>query len=1138
MGKTIKLFGFASAVSQEEVIEFLEEYTGKGTIEAVEVGQSKREGSRAHAKVQFKTEEDAKRILSWTADQALWHKSSYLKAWTLNHDIIPQPKSQSFNLQSIDNLMLHIGCQVSREKFYVLWKHGDVSMKFGLKLDRLYFFLTYNSVDYKLELFDDNVWQIMLHYPLDQTKKFLIIQLLGAPRIYEKDVSIPISSKEVPDDDQWIREVDFTPGNCIGQSFGLCLELPRGVKLPKFDQNFYYKKVEDKFSLEKGSIFSSNPVLVPIIVPPQGFDLPYSILFKVNSLVQHGCLPVPTLDANFFKLIDPSRINSAFIEHALEKLYSFRECCYEPVKWLDEQYKKYRESEKPPRPLAVVFDNGLVTIRRAQVTPSKVYFSGPEVNLSNRVLRNYINHIDNFLRVSFVDEELGKIRSTDLSSSTSVTSDGKRTKIYDRILSTLKNGLVIGDKKFEFLACSTSQLRENSIWMFASKPGLTAVDIREKMGHIHVIRNVAKYAARLGQSLSSSRETLEVKMNEIKIIPDIDGGTKYNFSDGIGKISAKLAKAVAGKCGLRTYTPSAFQIRYGGYKGVVAVDPTSSVKLSLRKSMQKFDADSTSLDVLSWSKKHPCYLNRQIIILLSTLGVEDIVFEKKQKEVTSQLDAILMDPERAKEAMEWISHGEITNVLREMLMCGYNPDSEPFLSMMLRTIRASKLLDLRTKTRIFVENGRSMMGCLDETGTLEYGQVFLQCSGLKPRQFSDDSLLTFSDGRVNKNCHVVEGTVVVAKNPCLHPGDIRVLKAVNAVVLHHMVDCIVFPQKGHRPHPNECSGSDLDGDMYFVSWDEDLIPPCRFPPMDYDPAASTHLDHDVTIEEVAEYFTNYILNDSLGIISNAHTVFADKEPTKALSEECIELAKLSSIAVDFPKTGIPAKIPHRLRVQQYPDFMEKPDKFTYESQSVIGKLYREVKAIATGVSDAKHFTMEVAEQSYDFDMEVDGFLAYVNDAFHYKSVYDNKLANLMRYYGVKTEAEMMSGCIMKMSKSFDRRRDLETVVLAVKSLRKEARGWFYEKGDDDELEYSNVVGGNVLAKASAWYHVTYHPNFWGFYNDTTDQEHFISFPWCIYDKLIQIKKENSSKKSSFEGQANRGDRQHQKTSWWDLCSLM
>lgn len=53
---------------------------------------------------------------------------------------------------------------------------------------------------------------------------------------------------------------------------------------------------------------------------------------------------------------------------------------------------------------------------------------------------------------------------------------------------------------------------------------------------------------------------------------------------------------------------------------------------------------------------------------------------------------------------------------------------------------------------------------------------------------------------------------------------------------------------GFRPHPNECSGSDLDGDIYFVSWDPDLIPSRQIPPMEYVPAAAEILDHDVQIE--------------------------------------------------------------------------------------------------------------------------------------------------------------------------------------------------------------------------------------------------------------------------------------------------
>lgn len=1107
MGKTIQVYGFPGLVAAETVKEFLEGLSGKGTVYALEVKQPKKGGSRSYAKVQFTTVTSAEHVVS-LASQRLWYGRSYLKAFAFDHDIVQKPKVYACDVEKVT---LCVGCQVSKEKFLVLWKKEDISVKFGFGMRKLYFLLEYESVHYKLELSYENIWQTELRRRSQgQTAEFLLIQLIGAPRIYRKhEESAFIFYKETPDE-QWIRATDFTPLSCIGQSSGFCLKFRHGVSIPNFSDYFsYYKENRGTFILEDGLPFSHNLTLVPIVSPPSGLQLPYNILFKLSMLVQEGCLPGPVLDVNFFRLVDPQKVDISLIEHALEKLYNLKECCYEPVKWLSEQYKNYLMLKRPPRSPAIVPGDGLVYVRRVLITPTRVYFFGPEVNMSNRVLRHYRKEIDNFLRFSFVDEELDKMQSTNLS--TRIASVETRTGIYQRILSILRDGINIGDKKFEFLAFSSSQLRDNSAWMFASRPGLTSADIRNWMGDFSEIKNVAKYAARLGQSFGSSIETLSVPRHETETIRDVKvvtDGTEYTFSDGIGKISADFAHRVAIKCSLTNFIPSAFQIRYGGYKGVVAIDPTSSTKLSLRKSMSKYESENEKLDVLGWSKYQPCFLNRQLITLLSTLDVKDHVFEMKQEEAVKQLDSILTDPLMAQEALELMLPGENTNILKEMLLCGYKPDTEPFLSMMLRTFRAAKMLELRTKTRIFIPRARQMMGCLDETRTLEYGQVFVQFSaGPAHRHFGDSSSFLPNNNGLEHRRFIAKGKVLVAKNPCLHPGDLRVLMAVDVPALHHMFDCVVFPQKGKRPHPNECSGSDLDGDVYFVCWDKDLIPRRQIEPMDYTAAPSTVLDHDVTIEEVEEYFTNYILNDSLGIIANAHTVFADSENLKALSKPCLELAELFSIAVDFPKTGVPAEIPSHLRVKVYPDFMEKSDKPSYDSKSVIGKLFRLVKGIAPHASDTKSiFTIEMAIKSYDPDMEVEGFEDYLDDAFDYKNEYDFKLGNLMDYYGIKTEAEILGGSIMRMSKTFDRRKDADAVGLAVRSLRKEARAWFNRKNYNDD---------DVYAKASAWYHVTYHHTYWGRYNDGMNRVHFLSFPWCVYDKLIHIKKEKASSKRTL-----------------------
>jgi len=54
----------------------------------------------------------------------------------------------------------------------------------------------------------------------------------------------------------------------------------------------------------------------------------------------------------------------------------------------------------------------------------------------------------------------------------------------------------------------------------------------------------------------------------------------------------------------------------------------------------------------------------------------------------------------------------------------------------------------------------------------------------------------------------------------------------------------------YRPHPNECSGGDLDGDLFFISWDKDLIPAQTEAPMDYTGRRPRIMDHKVTLEVI------------------------------------------------------------------------------------------------------------------------------------------------------------------------------------------------------------------------------------------------------------------------------------------------
>ena len=97
------------------------------------------------------------------------------------------------------------------------------------------------------------------------------------------------------------------------------------------------------------------------------------------------------------------------------------------------------------------------------------------------------------------------------------------------------------------------------------------------------------------------------------------------------------------------------------------------------------------------------------------------------------------------------------------------------------------------------------MGVIDETRTLKHNEVYVRI--LKPYAKKEEQDFT------------LQGEVYVTKNPCLHPGDIKILKAVNNEKvrqnLSHMVNVIVFSsledEKDTRPIQNQISGGDLDG---------------------------------------------------------------------------------------------------------------------------------------------------------------------------------------------------------------------------------------------------------------------------------------------------------------------------------------
>lgn len=91
-------------------------------------------------------------------------------------------------------------------------------------------------------------------------------------------------------------------------------------------------------------------------------------------------------------------------------------------------------------------------------------------------------------------------------------------------------------------------------------------------------------------------------------------------------------------------------------------------------------------------------------------------------------------------------------------------------------------------------------------------------------------------------------------------------------------------------------------------------------PMDYtaDPPLRVRR---VDQSHLNENFVQYVLDDILGQVDNAHLAWSDR--ISPYSEVCLELSKIHSTAVDFAKTGIAALFDGDLRVRDWPDFMDE-----------------------------------------------------------------------------------------------------------------------------------------------------------------------------------------------------------------------
>lgn len=591
--------------------------------------------------------------------------------------------------------------------------------------------------------------------------------------------------------------------------------------------------------------------------------------------------------------------------------------------------------------------------RSVTITPTTLILEGPLPEESNSILRLY-DYNSAFIRVAIRDED-GSNHHHDREV------DG-RAFLGQRYRPFLAGGLFIAGRKFEFLGYSSSALKCHQAWFVCSfvhkGTVMTAELIRQRMGTFSKVNKIpARYMARIAQAFTTTQKAVTLSPSQLVEIRDVTRNGSV-FTDGVGTISPSLARQVE-QALLGTMMvlkrknvihSSCYQIRLGGFKGMLSLDPTLPGEIvRVRPSMNKFDAASFTLDIASsFRRPLPCFLNRPLIKILEDLKIPGQVFLSEQQKTVKSIERSRESFRQCAKLMEKAGLGfscNLPKILKRFssLMRTDKTDevASTFIHDCLDLAVIECLRDLKYRARIPLEGSYTLVGVADEDVCLQEGQIYacVQEKG-KPRKY-------------------LSGRIAISRSPSIHPGDVQVVQAIGkpppgAERLNALVNCVVFSVLGRRSLPSCLGGGDLDGDLYSLITDPRMIP---YPqhvssPGSYPPVEMKSLSQPCTILDGIDFFLDYISSDLVGIIASRHLQLADQQPLGTFHPDCLKLAQLHSKAVDYPKTGVPVSIQELPKVESAkPDLMcpeymlnvhKKNNERYYESEKVLGKLFRAI----------------------------------------------------------------------------------------------------------------------------------------------------------------------------------------------------
>lgn len=147
-------------------------------------------------------------------------------------------------------------------------------------------------------------------------------------------------------------------------------------------------------------------------------------------------------------------------------------------------------------------------------------------------------------------------------------------------------------------------------------------------------------------------------------------------------------------------------------------------------------------------------------------------------------------------------------------------------------------------------------------------------------------------------------------------------------------------------------GGDLDGDTFdiYAKNGGRLLPTISTHAAVYDSVSARELPdgRTATVDDICNFVVEYINSDVLGLLADRHLTIADQSKEGTFDPNCMKLAELCSLAVDYAKHGNPIDIDGKLPkplLRYKPDWhkaeiADPRDNDYYESDRALGHLYR------------------------------------------------------------------------------------------------------------------------------------------------------------------------------------------------------